>query len=116
MKGLGPAPRLGFALRGLLDAWQTEATFRLQVAAAIGVVGVLVWLRPSLLWVAVVVVLIGAVLAAELLNTALEHMLDAVHPEHNELVRVAKDCAAAAVLVLSTAAAVVFVLMLLEVR
>ena len=51
-------------------------------------------------------------LAAELVNTALEHTLDGLHAEHAEFVRIAKDCAAAAVLVLSATAAIVFVLML----
>jgi DNA-binding NarL/FixJ family response regulator len=59
-------------------------------------------LDPPLIWTALVVIMIGAVLAAELLNTALEHALDAAHPEPSPLVKIAKDCSAAAVLVLSS--------------
>ncbi len=59
--------------------------------------------------------MICMVLAAELFNTALEHALDGLHPEQAPFVRVAKDCAAGAVLVLSACAALVFVLMLAEV-
>lgn len=112
MKGLGPRARFGFALHGLADAWKAELTFRIQVLAAVGAMLVTAALQPGAVWVALVAITIGAVLAAELLNTALEHALDALHPAQAEFVRVAKDCAAAAVLVLSSAAAVVFVAML----
>ena len=56
--------------------------------------------------------MVALVLAAELFNTALEHLVDGLHPEEAGFVRVAKDCAAAAVLVLSVAAVVVFLMML----
>jgi len=115
MKGLGPGPRLGFAVRGLGDAWRAELTFRIQVAAAVAAAVVTAALRPGPVWVALVAVTIGAVLAAELINTALEHALDALHPERSPFVRIAKDCAAAAVLVLSAVSLVVFVAMLADV-
>ena len=47
------------------------------------------------------------VLGLELVNTALEHLADHLHPETHAEIRIAKDCAAAAVLVASAAAAVV---------
>ena len=62
-----------------------------------------------------VAVMIGLVLAAELLNTALERALDGLHPEWADFVRMAKDCGAGAVLVLSATSVVVFVLMLVAV-
>ncbi len=113
MKGLGPGARLRFALRGLADAWRGEGTFRIQVAAAIAAALVTTLLRPPLIWAALVAVMIGLVLAAELFNTALERALDGLHPDWSDFVRIAKDCAAGAVLVLSAAAVVVFLLMLL---
>jgi len=72
------------------------------------------WLSPPLLWAALVAVMVTLVLAAELFNTALEHALDGLHPQQAEFVRLAKDCAAAAVLVLSLGAVVVFGLMLFD--
>ena len=71
-------------------------------------------LRPALIWVALIITLVGLVLAVELVNTALERTLDGLHAEQAEFVRIAKDCAAAAVLVLSATSVVVFALMLLE--
>jgi diacylglycerol kinase (ATP) len=105
---------VGFAFRGFADAWRAELTFRIQVLAGAAAAAVTAALQPGALWAALVAVMIGLVLAAELLNTALEHALDGLHPQRAEFVRVAKDCAAAAVLVLSTAAAVVFGLMLAD--
>ena len=54
----------------------------------------------------------GAVLAAELLNTALEHLADRLHPEQHPVIRTAKDCAAAAVLLASISALLIGLLTL----
>lgn len=58
---------------------------------------------PPLAWLAVVGA-IGLVLTAELLNTAIEAIVDLVSPDYHELAKRAKDCGAAAVLVASAAA------------
>jgi diacylglycerol kinase (ATP) len=112
MKGRGLHQRFGFALAGLREAFTRELTFRIQLAAAGGAIAVSLALEAPLLWIALVVVMIGLVLAAELFNTALEQALDGLHPARAPFVRIAKDCAAAAVLVLSVASVVVFALML----
>ena len=112
MKGSGLHRRFGFALAGLREAFARELTFRIQLVAAAGAIAIALLLDAALVWVALVVLTIGLVLAAELFNTALEQVLDGLHPAHARFVRVAKDCAAAAVLVLSVASVVVFVLML----
>ncbi len=115
MKARGFGHRLRCALHGLRVAFALEASFRIQLLAALFAIGTLLWLRPPLVWVALVAVLIGIVLAAELLNTALERALDGLHPGEAEFVRIAKDCAAGAVLVLSATAVVVFAVMLVAV-
>lgn len=112
MKGLPIHRRFGFAWQGLLAATRHEASFRTHLLAALLALGVTAWVGPSLFWWALIVVMIAAVLAAELLNTALEHTLDGLHRDRAEFVRLAKDCAAGAVAVLSVGAVVVFLLML----
>ena len=57
-------------------------------------------------WVAVVIV-IGAVLAAEAVNSALEAIADFVSPEYSEAIKRIKDLAAGAVLLMAIAAAIV---------
>jgi len=107
--------RLMFAVEGWRAAFQKEASFRTEVFAAAGAMAVTVWLNPPALWLALVIVMISLVLAAELFNTALEHMLDGLHPEQAPFVGLAKDCAAASVMVLSVCSGIVFLLMLAEV-
>jgi len=96
--------RLRFALAGLAATLRSENSFKLQVVAAFGVGAVLVWLRPAPLWWAVAVLAVAFVLAAELFNTAIEHLADHLHPERHPRIKLVKDCAAAAVLVASLGA------------
>ena len=84
MKGRGFGYRLRFALAGLREAFAGERSFRVQLLAAACALGAILWLRPPLFWAALIVTMIGLVLAAELVNTALEHTLDGLHAEHAE--------------------------------
>ena len=106
MKNQSFAQRLAYAAAGFRAAFKTEASFRTQLLLAVMAAVVLALLRPPVVWVALCVVSGAVVLAAELLNTALEHLADRLHPEH-PTIRAAKDCAAAAVLVASIAALVI---------
>ncbi len=106
--------RAGFALNGLLAAFYSEPSFRFQLIAACAAISTTLWLRTPPIWLALVVVMSALVLAAELFNTALEHALDGLHAGQAGFVRIAKDCAAASVLVLSVAAVAVYLLMLFE--
>lgn len=83
---------------------QRNARIHLLIAAAALVSGV--FLRLSLLEMAIVVVVIGVVIVAEMFNTAVEAVIDLATEEWNQLAKAAKDVAAAAVL----AAAIVAVL------
>ena len=51
--------------------------------------------------------LIGAVLAAEAVNSSIEALADLVSPEYNEAIKRTKDLAAGAVLLMAIAAAIV---------
>lgn len=106
--------RLGFAIHGIVAAWRNEASFRFQCMATLGVLAVLAWRRPALMWWAFLLIMCAMVLAAELFNSALEAALDHLHPERHDAIRVAKDCAAGAVLLLSLTAAGVFAAFLVD--
>jgi len=94
-----PLPaRLRYAWHGLGHGLRTEASLRLQALCFAAALAALVWLRPGALWWALMLLASGAVLAAELLNTAIEQLADALHPHHSAAIRAAKDCAAAGVL------------------
>ena len=97
-KNLSFARRLRFALAGLGHALRTERSLQTQAVVFLLVVIALVVLRPAPLWWALVILASAAVLAAELFNTAIEHLADHLHPELHPAIRIVKDCAAAAVL------------------
>jgi undecaprenol kinase len=97
-KNLGFAARLRFALQGFAQALSGERSLRVQCLAAVAVVIALLALRPGPLWWALLLLASGGVLAAELLNTAIERLADALHPQDSPAIRAAKDSAAAGVL------------------
>jgi diacylglycerol kinase (ATP) len=73
------------------------------------VVIALLILRPGPFWWALVMLASAGVLAAEMFNTALEHLVDHLHPEIHPRIGVVKDCAAAGVLIASLGAVAVMV-------
>ena len=103
--------RAGFAWAGLCAAWRSEHSLRVQAIMALAAFAVMGVLQPGLIWWALVGMMIALVLAAELINTALEQLVDHLHPERHPRIKIVKDCAAAAVLLLSLGAAWVGVLM-----
>lgn len=91
--------RLRFALAGLGHAIRAEASVRIQLCVFVLVMVAMWLLRPEPVWWALVLWASSGVLAAELLNTAVEHLADHLHPDVHPTIRIVKDCAAAAVLV-----------------
>lgn len=110
MKNLTFSRRFGFAFAGITTALH-ERSFRTQLVFGLLAGVALVALRPALIWWALVGVMITLVLAAELFNTALEHLCDHLHPEAHPAIKSVKDLAAGAVLVLSGGAVGVALLM-----
>lgn len=76
------------------------------------VLGLATWLQLDRLSLAVLVLTIGAVLAAETINTTVEALVDLLSPEFHDRAKIAKDVAAGAVLIVSLAAIVIGVLLL----
>ena len=107
MKGQTFAARLGFALAGIRTVFRREGSFRTQSLLGLIAAGVTAALRPGWIWAAVVALAIGLVLALELINGALEYLIDRVHPEIHDEIKHAKDAAAGAVLMASLFAACV---------
>jgi len=91
--------RLRFAGTGIICALATERSMRVHLTAMILAVIALVFLRAEPLWWALLALAGGAVIATELVNTALENLVDHLHPELHPKIRVVKDCAAGAVLI-----------------
>ncbi|GAA5176054.1 hypothetical protein GCM10025771_09790 [Niveibacterium umoris] len=109
MKGQTFLRRLGFAVDGLKAAFRREHSFRQHLLATGAVLGVLLVTRPAPVWWAIGAITVGLVLMAELFNSALEALIDHLHPERHPEIRVVKDIAAGAVLVTSLIALAVAV-------
>lgn len=106
-RSLGSFPH---AWRGFAFLLRSQANARIHLLAtlAAGGAGLVLGIgRDDWLWIALAVVLVWS---AEALNTALEQLADAVHPERHPGIGRAKDLAAAAVLIAAVGAAVIGVL------
>lgn len=64
----------------------------------------LIILRPPPIWWALVAVIAATVLALELLNSAIEGVIDLLHPGIHPEIKIVKDMIAGAVLIVSIAA------------
>lgn len=94
-----------YAWAGVSYAFLTQRNFRIHVFVGTFAIGLGVFLHLSAVEMSIVGLTTGAVLAMELLNTALESVVDlTVKQSYHELAKIAKDCAAAAVLISSLAA------------
>jgi len=103
-----------FAIQGFRTAVRTERNIKVMIGGGIGaiVAGFVVGLDP-LSW-AIVLVCCGVVISAELLNTAVETVVDLVSPEFHPLAGRAKDIAAAASWTISAFVAVAGLLVYLN--
>lgn len=94
----------GPAVAGLVWALRTQRNLQVHAIATV-VVGCLgFWLQLAGWEWCVVMLAVGMVWAAELLNTAIEVLADRVSKEREEPIRRVKDAAAAAVLAAAAAA------------
>ncbi|MEO6861388.1 MAG: diacylglycerol kinase family protein, partial [Microcoleus sp.] len=97
-----------YAWGGLAYAFETQRNFRIHTVIGTLAIGLGLYLQLKPVEISVIGVTIGIVLAMELLNTAIESVVDlTVGQSYHELAKIAKDCAAGAVLVSAMAAAIV---------
>ena len=96
-----------YAFRGVRWMARHEPNMRFHLLATVAVVAAAAAFRLSIEQWAALVFAIALVLLGETLNTAIEVVLDLVHPDDDERVGVVKDVAAAAVLVAAAGSAVI---------
>lgn len=100
---------LGYSLQGLAACYRNEEAFR-QEAVVFIVLLVVIVLIPLSGFVKLLLFTVNSlVLIVELLNSAVEAVVDKVSPEYDELAGRAKDMGSAAVLLSLIAAAAVWV-------
>jgi diacylglycerol kinase (ATP) len=93
-----------FAGQGVWHAVRHQRNMRVHLAAAVAAVVAGLVLKISAVDWACVLLAIGLVLTAEMLNTVVEALVDLCTDEYHPLAKIAKDTAAGAVLISSAAA------------
>lgn len=91
--------RFLFAWDGLKASWQSEKSVRVHGFVICCAVSLLILFRPHLIWWALVLLAGGMMLATELVNTAVEKLVDHLHPDIHPVIKVVKDTLAAAVFI-----------------
>jgi len=89
-----------WSMKGLRAAWQHEASFRLEAYLVVILFPLGLWLGEGPIEKAILCGSLVLVLSAELLNSAIEAVVDKASPEFHELAGRAKDMGSAAVLFL----------------
>lgn len=103
-----------YAWAGIVYSFQTQRNFRIHVSVGTLAIALSFLLHLQPVEIAVIGITSGLVLALELLNTALESLVDlTVKQTYHELAKIAKDCAAGAVLVSALVALLVAGILLL---
>jgi diacylglycerol kinase (ATP) len=107
LKPSGWLESVNCAIEGILWAARSQPHLRYHFLAAVAVLLLALFFRISTLEFILLAFTVTLVIFAELINTALEVLVDMVSPEFHPLARRAKDVAAGAVLVASVGAALI---------
>ncbi len=96
-----------YASDGIKAAVKYEPNFRIHLFVAYFVLLAAILLQVSVAEWSILIFTITFVLVTELINTAIEKLVDLVMPDYHEKAKIAKDVCAAAVLI--TAFAAIFI-------
>ena len=99
-----------YALSGIVYAVKTQRNMKVHTIALLLVLIVGFWLELSNLEWAIVLIMAGIVITCEMLNTAIEALVDLETKEYHSLAKIAKDVAAGAVLIASILSVVIALL------
>lgn len=97
----------GYAINGILMAVKEQLNLKVHLLAMVCVIAAGLFFKLNTTEWAVVLLTFGLVLVAEMVNTAIEYLVDFVSPEHHPQAGKVKDVAAGAVLISAIIAGVV---------
>lgn len=97
----------GYAFAGIFTGIRKERNMKIHCLAMFGVICAGILLQISALEWCICFVLFGLILSLELVNTAVEAVVDLVTEEKKPLAKIAKDTAAGAVLISAIMAVIV---------
>jgi diacylglycerol kinase (ATP) len=99
-----------YTFAGFKSAWQNELAFRGEVVVVAVMLPLGIWLGQSAAERALLIVSLLLILITELVNSALEAVVDRIGPQRHELSKRAKDLGSAAAFVSMAAAALVWII------
>ncbi|HSP23009.1 MAG TPA: diacylglycerol kinase family protein [Planococcus sp. (in: firmicutes)] len=102
-----------FAGQGIAAAVKRESNMKFHLAAAVAVILAAAMTGISSAEWLIIILLIGGMIALEMINTAIERVVDLASPERHPLAKESKDIAAGAVLVFAAASAIIGILIFL---
>ena len=89
----------GYSMKGLKSAWINEAAFRQELVLVLALMPLAGWLGDSLNEILLLICISWLVVIVEVLNSAIEAVVDRIGSEHHELSGRAKDLGSAAVFI-----------------
>lgn len=101
-----------YAVQGALYAIKHERNLKIHLAFALGVFILMNILELASIERAILVLVISLVIGAEMLNTAIERLVDLVTQDFHPLAKIVKDVSAASVLVCAIGALIIGLLIL----
>ena len=98
---------------GFQDVWKGDEAFRIEIIVLLISIPVAFWVAPNLFATAVLIAAVLLVVIVEVLNSAIEAVVDRIGPERHELSRMAKDLGSLAVLLATILAGILWTAMLI---
>jgi len=96
-----------YAFQGMFSALKTERNLKIHVTIMMLVIIAGIVLKISKIEWIICIILFGLVIGGEMLNSAIETVVDIAMPDINSKAKFAKDAAAGAVLVFAIASAII---------
>lgn len=107
--------RIIWSSQGILHAWREEHSFRSWVWANLVSAALALMLPLTMGERALILSLSMLIMAFELVNTAIEEVVDYISKDHHPAAKAAKDCGSGAVFVSALAAGVAWVVVLVRI-
>ncbi len=97
----------GYAIKGIITVYKTEQNIVIHTIVAILVIGLGIFLKLEPLELCILILVIGLVIAFEIINTAIEYTIDLTMPNIHPIAKMAKDAASGAVFVMAITAIII---------
>ncbi len=104
----------GYSWKGFVAAWKNESAFRQECVIGLVLLPFAFIIGQSMFQVALLISVLAVVLITELLNSAVEAVVDRVGEEYHDLAGRAKDMGSAAVFVSLSLVIIVWTMMVIK--